>query len=168
MRDKPCFSCSALVPDIDGPVHRYMSSSPGCWAAFGEVLAREYTDARYGKNHRLTVDSYAVQHPGTSSQQSISSVAVHLASLNMVLENNMTQPEATKFIQEFVRHKHSFYWLEPPADLGKITVRHVLAASSPVDHLKAVEDWARAAWSAWAIHHAQIKLWMETSSKTLD
>ncbi len=37
-----CFSCGALVPDIDGPVHRIVDSSAGCWAIFGEVLAREY------------------------------------------------------------------------------------------------------------------------------
>ncbi len=73
-----CFSCGALAPDIDGPVHRYMDSSPGCWALFGEVLAREYSDYNYASHHRLTVDAYAVQHPGKPSPPSIGSVAVHL------------------------------------------------------------------------------------------
>lgn len=76
-----CFSCGALVKDIDGPVHRYMDSSPGCWATFGEVLAREYSAVNYGLNHRLTVDAYALQHPGKHSPQSIQSIAVHLVSL---------------------------------------------------------------------------------------
>ena len=66
---KACFSCGAQVPDVEGPTHRYMLSSPGCWAVFGEVLAREYSNALYMKNHRLTVDAYAVQHPGKPSRQ---------------------------------------------------------------------------------------------------
>ncbi|MCP5049599.1 MAG: hypothetical protein GY940_20685 [bacterium] len=55
----PCFSCGAPVPEIEGPVHRYMDSSPGCWKIFGEVLAREYSNAAYARYHRLTVDAYA-------------------------------------------------------------------------------------------------------------
>ena len=42
-----CFSCGAEVPKSDGPVHKYIDSSPGCWAAFGEVLARECSDFRH-------------------------------------------------------------------------------------------------------------------------
>jgi hypothetical protein len=70
-----------LVPDVEGPVHRYLESSPGCWRLYGEVLAREYSDLAFWAAHRLTVDSYAVQHPGRSSPQTIQSVCVHLLSL---------------------------------------------------------------------------------------
>lgn len=38
---KACVGCGGLFPEMDGPTHRYMESSPGCWAAYGEVLARE-------------------------------------------------------------------------------------------------------------------------------
>lgn len=81
-----CFSCGALVPQTAGPTHRYMESSPGCWSVYGEVLVREYTDALYASLHRLTVDAYAVQHPGRPSPQSIQSVAVHLISLCLILD----------------------------------------------------------------------------------
>jgi hypothetical protein len=64
MNSIPCIGCHALFPDVDGPVHRYMESSPGCWASYGEVLVREYTEPSYFGVHRLTVDAYAVQHPG--------------------------------------------------------------------------------------------------------
>ena len=69
-----CLSCGGVFPDIDGPVHRYMKSSPGCWAVYGEVLAREYEDPYFFEVHRLTVDAYAVQHPGSTDRQSIQSV----------------------------------------------------------------------------------------------
>jgi hypothetical protein len=29
------------VPDVPGPVHKYMPSSAGCWQVFGEVQADE-------------------------------------------------------------------------------------------------------------------------------
>ncbi len=61
---EPCFSCGALVPATDGTTHDHMLSSPGCWAIYGEVLAREYERPAYMADHRLTVDAYAVQHPG--------------------------------------------------------------------------------------------------------
>ena len=66
-----------------------MESSPSCWAAYGEVLAREYNDPAFMAAHRLTVDAYAVQHPGRPSPQSIQSVALHLISLCLVLEQEL-------------------------------------------------------------------------------
>src|SRR5436190_1879442 len=38
----PCIGCGVLTPDADGPTHPYLGASPGCWAVYGEVLAREY------------------------------------------------------------------------------------------------------------------------------
>src|ERR1700688_1721358 len=61
-----CIGCQAEFARIDGPTHEYVLSSPGCWAAYGEVLAREYRDYRLARLHRLTVDTYAVQHPGVN------------------------------------------------------------------------------------------------------
>jgi len=53
-----CLGCGAQVPDIDGPVHAYMASAPGCWQTYGEVLAAEYSDVTYWPAHQLTVDTY--------------------------------------------------------------------------------------------------------------
>ena len=44
---KACLGCGALVPDIDGPVHKYVPSSPGCWKTFGEVQVDEAQRFRY-------------------------------------------------------------------------------------------------------------------------
>lgn len=82
----PCRGCGALVPDTEGPTHRYLGASPGCWAVYGEILEKEYSDYRYWRAHRFTVDAYAVQHPGESSPPAIQSVAVHLISLYLMLE----------------------------------------------------------------------------------
>ena len=76
-----------------------MESSPGCWAAFGEVLALEYSEASYARAHRLSVDAYAVQHPGRPSPQSVQSVALHLISLCLILEQGLDFGEATDAIR---------------------------------------------------------------------
>ncbi|NKB32852.1 MAG: hypothetical protein GKR91_07115 [Pseudomonadales bacterium] len=155
-----CPSCGAVTKGQDGPVHRYLESSPGCWAAYGEVLAREYSNFAYARNHRLTVDAYALQHPGSPSPQTISSAAVHLASLCQILEHGLAFQSTTEFMQKFAQHKSSFDWLEPPTDMGTITVMNVLAAESGEDHLKQVEAWAEAIWAAWHQHHDQINNWI--------
>jgi hypothetical protein len=46
----------------------------------------EYGPLDYPDVHRLTVDTYAVQHPGRPTPQTIQSVTVHLISLSCVLE----------------------------------------------------------------------------------
>ncbi|HED04410.1 MAG TPA: hypothetical protein ENI60_06555, partial [Candidatus Fraserbacteria bacterium] len=113
MNTVECVGCGGQFPEIDGPVHRYMESSPGCWAAFGEVLAREYSDPIYFGVHRLTVDAYAVQHPGSPSRQSIRSVGVHLIRLCLFLEHGLSAENANDAMLKAAKLKHTFVWLEP-------------------------------------------------------
>lgn len=157
---KPCFACGAMAPDVEGPTHRYMASSPGCWAIYGEVLAREYSNALYAKNHRLTVDAYAVQHPGQPSRQAIRSVCLHLSALCAVHEHWMPPHEATALLQRLA-DRNDYVWLEPPASLGDLTVADVHAAATPQEHLRRVEEWASSAWSAWSPHHETVRTWVE-------
>lgn len=160
----PCPGCGALFPDTAGATHRYMECSPGCWAAYGEVLAREYSDPTlFGRVHRLTVDAFAVQHPGRPSPQSIQSVAVHLISLCLQLEHDATPPEATKAIQEGSRTKTRYVWLPPPEFPGAVTVADVNAATSASAHETLVRQWAGAVWSAWSAHHAAVRAWLPRS-----
>lgn len=155
-----CIGCGGLVPDIAGPTHRYMESSPGCWQVFGEVLAREYGDPYFGAVHRLTADTYAVQHPGRpSSRQAIQSVNAHLLSLCLILERGMPPGNATRALKAAVDQKSRFDWLTPPESLGAITVVDVLAATTPEEHGHKVRAWAGSAWSAWAPHHDTIRAW---------
>ena len=155
-----CPGCGGLFDDIQGPTHRYLESSPGCWAAYGEVLAREYSDPAYGRVHRLTVDAYAVQHPGHPSPQSIQSVAVHLISLYLVLERNVDVRRATRAMQTAVKSKGRFVWLTPPASRGSVTVAKVRVAKDAEQHEKIVRTWVASAWSAWSPHHATIRKWL--------
>lgn len=164
MKTDTCFSCGGEYPDIEGPTHRYMSSSPGCWAVYGEVLAREYSDPQYFRVHRLTVDSYAVQHPGSPSRQSIHSVGLHLIRLCLFLEHGLAAEAANAAMLEAGKHKHDFVWLEPPETLGDITVSDVAKATDASEHIRRVRAWARSAWEAWSVHHATIRSFLERSN----
>jgi hypothetical protein len=59
---RPCIGCGGAVPDIAGPRHPYMRSSPGCWATYGEVRARVFGPEGRASDGRH-MDCYAVQHP---------------------------------------------------------------------------------------------------------
>jgi hypothetical protein len=163
MNNIPCIGCRALFPDVDGPVHRYMESSPGCWASYGEVLVREYTEPSYFGVHRLTVDAYAVQHPGRPSPQSIRSVAGHLISLCLVLERRVAMDEATIAIRAALKAKERFFWLTPPPSQGSVTVADVWKTKTADEHKELVTLWAASVWSAWHEHHAVIRAWLPPS-----
>ena len=156
-----CVGCGALVPDGEGPTHRYIGASPGCWALVGEVWAREYGDARYGRVHQLTVDTYAAQHPGTPSPQSIRSVAVHLIGLYAVLERSYEPSQATRVVQRAAGHKPEYVWLAPPSSLGTATIVDVHQVLDPAEHVERVERWAESVWNAWQPHHATVHRWAE-------
>lgn len=155
-----CIGCGALVPNTPGPTHRYIESSPGCWAIYGEVLAREYSNPAYAALHRLTVDAYAVEHPGKPSPQSIQSVAIHLLRLCLILECGYTDEAAAKAMPILARNKHLFRWMTPPPPLGDNTVLYVRTVKDPAAYTQAVWKWARSAWQAWSGHHVQVRQWL--------
>ena len=156
----PCIGCGGLVPRMEGPTHRYMESSPGCWHLYGQVLAREYADLDLAEVHRLTVDAYAVQHPGRPSPQAIQSVCVHLLSLCLVLERGLAASYARRVMDQATRPKGRFSWLTPPASLGEVTVADFVEASALLEHKARVRAWAESAWAAWAGHHATVRRWL--------
>lgn len=161
-----CCGCGGLFPEIEGPTHRYMESSPGCWASFGEVLAREYSDAAYFAVHRLTVDAYAVQHPGRPGPQSIKSVGVHLVRLYLLLECGLEMQRANDAMLKINRLKDGFTWLTPPSTPGSITVADVQEAATVEQHTQMVKAWAASVWSAWAKHHQTIRQWAPLPGKS--
>jgi hypothetical protein len=149
-----------MMPTMqDGPTHAYIGASPGCWAVFGEVLAMEYGEYGYPHVHRLTVDAYAVQHPGVPSRWSIQSVAVHLTGLYLVLDQGMDYRWATRAMARAVDSVGQSLWLEPPASPGKVTILDAHKARDLAEHTAAVELWARSVWEAWDDHHDSVRKW---------
>ena len=154
-----CEGCGLVLRAHIGPTHPYVGASPACWALFGEVLAREYRTPAYARLHQVTVDAYAVQHPGTPERRSIQSVAVHLITLCLVLEEGADPREGPKLHKRLAGWPE-FHWLEPPNPNGYITVADVLKAATPAEHERAVEEWGRDVWAAWARHHGTVREWI--------
>lgn len=160
MKLEPCIGCGGLFPDIDGPTHRYMESSPGCWAAYGDVLVREYGNPDLFDIHRLTVDAYAVQHPGNPSPQSIKSVGYHLLRLYLLLECGLDMELANETMIAISKTKDQFFWLTPPDSLGTVTVADVTKVVSVSRHKQLVRSWATSVWLAWSPHHPTVRSWL--------
>lgn len=153
----PCVGCGALVSGTDGPSHTYIGASPGCWALYGELLADEYLDRDRAAMQRLTVDAYAVQHPGVPGPRSSQSVWVHLVGLCLALEAAQQAERTTALMAQFVGSRREFEWLEPPASRGDRTILDVRATTGLNAYHQAVAEWAAAAWTAWAEHHDTIR-----------
>ena len=154
-----CAGCGALVPRGDGPTHPYIGASPGCWAIYGEVLARDYGEEAAAPVLQLAVDAYAAQHPGTPSRRSTQSVAVHLIILCLAFERGYDPARATEARRRALAHRQDYVWLDPPASLGPLTILDAHQARDLAEHAARVERWARSVWETWAPHHETVRRW---------
>ena len=49
--------------------------------------------------------------------------------------------------------------MDPPDNLGDVTVLDVLEARGPKEHVERVRGWATSVWEAWAPHHETVRRW---------
>ena len=158
-----CDGCGGSFLIVENPTHRYIESSPGCWAVFGDVLAREYSDPAYFAVHRLTVDAYAAQHPGRPSPQSIKSIGIHLTCLHLFLERGFEIQRVNDVMPTINQKKKHFVWLDPsPTKGSSMTIADVHRAVSDEQHIQLVKEWAVSVWAAWSVHHEAIRRWAST------
>lgn len=108
---------------------------------------------------QLTVDTYAVQHPGGLDRRSVQLVGVHLMTLCLVLEDGTDPGAGPGLHKRFAKHP-SLHWLEPPDRTGEITVADVLRAENAAEHRRIVEAWALDVWEAWTAHHTTVCAWI--------
>ncbi len=105
----------------------------------------------------LAVDVYMAQHPGVPGRQASQSVWVHLVGLCLVLEHGFDALMSARAKARLAAPNARFDWLEPPANLGRMTVLDVLAAYRAAEHAAAVRAWADAVWEAWRPHQERIR-----------
>jgi hypothetical protein len=124
----------------------------GCLKIFEEILAREFSDYRYGKIHRLTVDAYSLQHPD-KYMRSVKSYAAHVTGICIALEHEDAQAR-NQAVQKWLSTNPK---LEKPARLpdrrGDLTISYIHSAADADEHIKRVREWAQDVWGAWADHH---------------
>lgn len=160
-----CVGCGATSACIAGPTHRYMTSSPGCWQRYGELLALLYVRPSDQATLVMCADTYAVQHPGSRNPQAIQSVTVHLLNLYayLVLGQPVQRPQSTLSDLAFRaiadHDQRDSLWLAPPTFEGSLTVFDMPSGDREADLTRAARAWAESAWSAWEPHHAQVARW---------
>jgi hypothetical protein len=156
---EPCPGCGArYLPQVADEAHPYIGASAACWAAFGEVLAREFGDIAFGRLHRNTVDVYAVQHPGTDARRERQSVALHLIGLCHWLEHAVEAERLNAITQRLADADRDWPWLDPPSAYP-MTVVDLLEAGDGPEHLALVRRWAERTWESWSVHHSVVRAW---------
>lgn len=162
-----CVGCRGLVPDEDGPVHRYMTASPGCWRIYTELTAGNLPR---GPMSDLGVDAYAVSHPGVPGPQSTPSVWIHLVTLCFVLERGWPVTRAVRLRTVAADAFEGWPWLERPDRMGEVTAVDVSAAVAhgAVDRARDLTAaWVEGSWSAWSTHHAAVRARADALSRLL-
>ena len=152
-----CVGCRGLVPDIDGPIHRYMTAAPGCWRAYTELLGGGLPPSPAAG---LIVDAYAVTHPGVPGPQSTPSVWTHLLTLCFVLERRWPVDQAIRLRRLAADSFRAWPWLEPPESMGDVSAIDVCRALEARDGGRAIDltrRWVDEAWSAWAARHDPVR-----------
>lgn len=108
---------------------------------------------------QLVVDAYACQHPGEPGRRSAQSVAIHLMTLCLFLEEGTDPCEGTKLHRRMVS-RPAYRWLNPPSDRGQLTITTLLTTCACAAYNDAAWAWARDVWLAWEPHHATVRAWL--------
>jgi hypothetical protein len=153
-RTVKCVGCGGLVPDEDGPVHRYMTASPGCWRVYSELSAGGMPPS---PRAALAVDAYAVTHPGVPGQQATPSVWIHLVTLCFTLERGWPAERAVRLRRVGADAFDGWPWLQPPDSMGEITAMDVAMEPDPTAAGRLVDRWIDGAWAAWSGSHPAIR-----------
>lgn len=159
IRGSMCPGCGAVIADPGGRKQAPPGSSHGCWAAYGDLVGREYAEWSNPPIHRLTSATYAAQHPGEPTAQAIQATAVHLITLLFFVERGVDAGRVPREIGRAVADPSMFRWLEPPAEPGWQTIVDVRGARDLRDHTARVQRWASSVWEAWGSHHGTIRHW---------
>lgn len=148
-----------MLAPADGPTHAYIGASPGCWAAFSELLL---TDLGPEVTGDLLTDTYAAQHPGVPERRAVQSLAVHLVLLCATLERGWPSWRAAWLRRRAVeRLTGRMVWLDAPQPLGRVDVTVPASASTAEERGALARGWADDVWSAYQPHHAQVRGWLD-------
>jgi hypothetical protein len=158
---RACPGCGLELPELDASAPADVSASPACWALYGRLLVAEYGQAASPRLHRLTVDTYAVQHPARSGCRSIRSLVPHLIGLCLALEREASARHAPRLLDQTLEWLPSLRWLEAPVPNGTITIADAVSFRNLDERARRIEQWATNVWDAWSLHHATVRGWIE-------
>lgn len=145
-----CSGCGLVVP----------GGAVSCQAIVDELWAREFSDVSYFGVHRMTVDTYSLQHPERYCA-SPKSLAAHLTGLCWLLEREGNRAVGSESLQQWLNGTPRLEKPAIPSFRGKLTVADVGEAASPAAYARAVEAWARSTWEAYSSLHPLARNWIQ-------
>lgn len=145
-----CTGCGLVVP----------GGTAGCQQIADALWAREFGDVTYFRVHRMTVDTYCLQHPDRYCA-SAKSFAAHLTGLCWLLEHGGPRAVGSEALRRWLNGAVRLEKPEIPVLRGKLTVTDVRDAADPEAYARAVEDWARSTWEAYASLHSLARDWIQ-------
>ncbi len=131
----------------------------GCQALKDELSAREFGDARYFGVHRMSVDTYCLQHPDRYCA-SAKSLAAHLTGLCWLLNHSGNKAVGSDALRRWLNTQPRLTKPEIPAFRGEVTVADVYKAPTVQAYTSAVQRWARSTWEAYAPLHGVAEEWI--------
>ena len=150
-----CPSCGASVT----------GGAAGCQACFEELLARDFSDARYFSVHRLQVDTYSVQHPERYCAGRHGLVA-HLGGLCSILEGGSSPAVGDPALHRWLSGGPRLERPTPPASRGAVTVLEAHRATDPASYAAAVRRWAQSAWQAYGDLQPLARQWVRAARES--
>jgi len=90
---------------------------------------------------------------------------IHLIRLCLIIEHALPARHANAAVLAAGQRKDDYWWLEPPAFKGAITVAGFHEVMAVEDHRAVLRRWAESAWQAWAEHHDTIRQWLPAEWK---
>ena len=133
------------------------------YGIFDAIIAKEFSDYRYARVHRLTVDAYALQHPDPY-MVSTKSFAAHLTGIRCAMEYE-NDPNLLRILQQWLNGKKQPEKPKLLENVGSLTISHVVNAGDGKEHAKWVNEWAENVWNAYAIYYNLAREWIETAKQ---
>jgi hypothetical protein len=122
--------------------------------AYDELAAYTLAHGDPAFIHQHVVDAYAAQH-ATAGTKPIG-VAFALIGLYLQLERSFSGRQVQLEHMRLARTRRSWPAFTPPADLGEVTIRDVLAASPGPERDHAIRSWCSSVWDAWRESHERV------------
>ena len=151
-----CPSCGAVVP----------GGAAGCQALADELLARDFSDALYFAVHRLSFDTYCVQHPERYCAGR-HGLPAHLGGLCSILEGGASPAVGDPALQRWLSGGPAIEPATPPAFRGAVTVLIAHGANDPASYAAAVRRWAESAWEAYRELQPLARKWVRKARRAV-
>lgn len=134
-----------------------------CKEMFDEILAKEFSDFNYGRVHRLTVDSYSLQHPDPY-MVSAKSFAAHLTGMccTMMYDNDQ---QLMRLLQRWLNGNRVLIKPDLLEGLGSLNISHIMDSKDGPHHQSLVREWAAKVWEAYTPYHDLAQEWIHSAQK---